>query len=488
MKQCFKVSLFVILILSIHTYLYAIETKKQTLKGNMTVVYSRMPSDADSLSDAFTNGIIYSRIRSNIFYYDWKLEDYMSGGKSKSHSAMGLGGSLIYKSAPLNGFSGTIGLYTSQNPWFFRKDKINVGYLKSGKDTLSRSKVNNGGRYDGSYGMTVLGQAYLRYDTSGIFLDIGRHMFESVFTASNDTKMVPNTFDGISAEIKPFSKTKIQFAYFAAQKLRDHTSSHDVIAFDSWNENDDSAVNKSLTKALVGTDNELLIATANIKEIKNFNATVSYLSVPHIISNTVLESHYKFSLGEWSVIPGMRLMLQRDHLDTTFPVANLKGKISGYHNPENLDGKLYAARLDIKKGPLSFRIGYSKVFDDADIIAPWRGFPTGGFTRAMAQYNWYANTESYLMRFDCDLDKARLISGFKMLARFVIQNFDDLKTGVQPDSNVIQLDIIKKLADNLEAKFRFGTADSDNNTYDINGSLKTDVSYSEYRLEFNYFF
>ena len=69
---------------------------------------------------------------------------------------MGVGGSLIFKSAPLSGVSGTLGLYTSQNPDFFREDNEDVGLVKAGKDTFSRNEVQNGGGYDGHYGIPHL--------------------------------------------------------------------------------------------------------------------------------------------------------------------------------------------------------------------------------------------------------------------------------------------------------------------------------------------
>jgi hypothetical protein len=467
--------------------IYALETEKLTLNNNMTIIYNKLPPEAETFPQVFSKGIFYARIRSNMFYYNFDLENYTLGGKNKNHKIMGIGGSLIYKTAPFEGFSTTLGIYTSQNPWFFREGKADAGFIKSGKDTFSRNKIKNGGSYDGSYGMTVLGQAYLQFDFAETSLFAGRQLFESVFTASNDTKMIPNTFDGISADIKAFPDSRIQLAYFTAQKLRDHTYSHDVIAFDSWNENDDGGVNRSLNKTLVGTNNRLFIISANTKKINNLDATVSYLLVPDIISNITLETHYKIPLGEWFVIPGMRFMLQRDHLNTNVPVANLIGLTNGYHDPDSLDGWLYAAKVDLKKGSSSFRLGYSKVSDDADIINPWRGFPTSGYTRAMSQYNWQANTECFLIRFDYDFGKAGLVPGLKMFARYVIQDFDDLKTGVQPDSNVFNMDIFKKLANNFEMKFRFGWVKGDKNIYTKNGTLKTDISYSEYRLEFNYF-
>ena len=480
-----KTSILVIMAFLLTSQVYAIETDKVKLNGNMTVDYLTLPPTADSFLEAFSKGMLYGRLRVNTFYYDW---DKGIDGKQMDNRAMGIGGSLIFKSAPFKGFSGTLGLYTTQNPEFFREDKEDVGLVKSGKDTFSRDEVKNGGGYDGHFGMTVLGQAYLQYDVSKTSFVAGRQLFESVFTKSNDTKMVPNAFDGITAEIKELPGTKIQLAYFTAQKLRDHIHSHDVIAFDSWNENDDSAVNKSLTTELIGTDNELIIGTINNKSLKNVNATASYLIVPDVVSDLALEAHYKIPVGRWSVIPGARFMVQMDELDADTAVANLKGKVDGYDDPNDLDGKLYAARIDVKNGPFGMRLGYSNVSDDADLITPWRGFPTAGFTRAMAQYNWYANTEAYMIRFDYNFDKAGLVPGFRVMGRYVIQDFDDKKPGVQADSNVIHVDMYKTLAQNLEMKFRLGFVDADSGTVDMNGAKKTDVSYNEYRLELNYFF
>ena len=76
-------------------------------------------------------------------------------------------------------------------------------------------------------------------------------------------------------------------------------------------------------------------------------------------------------------VPSDGSAVQMDELDAKTPVANLSAKASGYDDPNDLDGKLFAAKVDVKKGPFGMRLGYSKVSDNADIIAPWRGFPTG---------------------------------------------------------------------------------------------------------------
>jgi len=471
-----KLSLITIAILTlVPTVDATLTSDKVTLKGNMMLKYNKLPS---------SSGTFYGRLRTNSFYWDWDKE--MAG---KDNKATGIGASFIYKSASTHGFSLTTGLYTSQSPFFGRMDKEDVGYLKAGKDTLSRNKIKNDGTYDGSHGMIVFAQGYLQYDFSKTTLKIGRQLVENVFTKSNDTKMIPNSFDGITFTSNEFSKTTIELAYLAKQKLRDHTTSHDVLAFDSWSQNDDSAVNKNLTVDRIGKNNKLLIASITNKSIKNLKLNASYLSVPNVLNNLVLEAHYAIPVGGIKIIPGVRYMQQFDKLHaTTYDVANLKGNHKGYKDTKNLDTDLLALRVDFKTKAFLARIGYSKVADKADIVAPWRGFPTGGFTRAMGQYNWYANTKVYMFRAGYDFGKAKILNGFSIMARYAIQDFDDKKDGVQADSNIIHIDIRQNIGKNLEAKIRLGFVDADDSIRKSNGDFKTDVSYNEYRFELNYFF
>jgi hypothetical protein len=317
--------------------------------------------------------------------------------------------------------------------------------------------------------------------------------------------MIPNSFDGVTATIKDLEKTTVKLAYFNKQKLRDHTGSHDVIAFkatDKYSENDDASVNKNLTVDIIGDDNELIILSVTNKSIKNLKANISYATVPDVLSNLVLEAHYTIPLGQdWKLIPGFRYMEQFDNLSSsktdkaiaaTGGLANLKGNHNGYDDADSLDSNMIALRADLKSGPFMARLGYSKIADEADIVAPWRGFPTGGFTRAMAQYNWFANTKTYMAQVNYDFSKAKILDGFSVMARYAIQDFDDDKPGTFGDSNVLHIDLRQNIGKNLEAKFRFGYVDYDSNIsgHNDDGSsyTKTDLSYSEYRFELNYFF
>ncbi|MEO1954576.1 MAG: OprD family outer membrane porin [Campylobacterales bacterium] len=458
--------------------LYAsLKTDKLILKDNMQIKYIKVAKSVDRLSDIFENGMFYLRFRTNNFYWAWKNKE--------NNYASGIGGSLVYKTAPLNGISATVAGYTSQNPAWYRMDASDAGIVKAGKDTFSRYRLST----SGDYGISVLGQAYIQADIAKTTIKVGRFLHEGMFTKSNDTKMIPNTFDGVSVVSKDIDKTKLSLTYIAKQKLRDHTTSHDVIAYDGWTQNDDSAVNKNLTVARVGDNNRLIIASVTNTSVKNLKATTAFMSVPDIVSNLAVEVGYSIKINDsLKVIPAFRYMKQFDNLNADYGVANLKAKQDGYTNPNSLDAYLVATKVDIKSGAFMGRIGYSYIGDKADIISPWRSKPTGGFTRAMGQYNWYAKTTTYLFRAGYDFDRADILDGFSIMARYAIQDFDDKKAGVLSDNNILNIDMRQNIKDNLQLKIILGFNKADSNTKDINGDLKSDWSYNEYRVELNYFY
>jgi len=76
----------------------------------MTEVYNILPTDVDTVSEIFTKGEFYGRLRFNSFVFNWDEEIEKV---SKDHYTIGVGGSLIYKSAYFNGFGFTLGGYTT---------------------------------------------------------------------------------------------------------------------------------------------------------------------------------------------------------------------------------------------------------------------------------------------------------------------------------------------------------------------------------------
>ncbi len=476
---------------------------KRKLNGNMTLKYNVLPASVDNIHDLFSEGIFYGRLRANTFYWGWKNTPPFSNDADKN---MGIGGSLIYKSASLNNFSFTLGYYGSMNPAFWRPAAADADRSKAGKDTFSRYKVMTGG----GFGLYALGQGYLEYNNGTVDVKAGRQFFESVFTKSNDTKMIPNTFDGVSGAVKVAEKTKVRIAWFGAQKLRDHENSHDVITFKTaktgdplldkyrkFNNNDDAGKHKGLNydnfvAAGKDPDHTMYLADITTKYVKNLKLTGSFLQIPGVLQDFVIEAHYKIPLSDsgWAVRPGIREFIQND--DGGGAVAGdsnaLGAKLTGYDPSVNgsLDSSLFNARLDVlmpdKKG--FFRLGYSKVADKADIVAPWRGFPTGGFTRAMAQYNWFSNTETIMLR-----AVYKFNSTWKASIRYAIQDFDDNKP-VPSDSTVLNIDTWTNITQDLQMRLRYGHVSADATTPSVTkaGTFKPDWSYDEFRLEFNYLF
>ena len=469
------------------------DSQKHSLKCNMLHLYDDMPGEAEDITEMFSQGIFYGRIRFNSFGLRWKEEIENDEGVKlrENHTVAAIGGSMIYKSAMLNGFSVGAGVYMSQSIGSLEDDEA---YLyKAGKGVLSRYDLLT---EDTGY-ITSLTQAYVKYKYKETSVKFGRQLFESFLTKSNDTKMIPNAFEGLTLHSKDLPETSLKMAYLTRQKLRDHSDFHHLLAvgddpddpYAIFSENDDSAMHAGLKLSELearGIDDHLIIAEVKNESIENLTLTMNYTAVPDLVSSAMIQTDYRFYLGGLSIIPGLRYMKQFDDGAGEIGGANLKTETDGYSDPDSLDTSLLGARVDVVEDEFKLRFGYTKVADDGDIVAPWRGFPTAGFSRAMGQYNWYANTESYMVQLDYEFE---IIEEFKIISRFVVQDFDDEKIGVQADSNVFTIDLLKGLGESpLYVKTRYAHVDGDDDTIAANGILKKDPSYDELRIELNYLF
>ena len=458
----------------------------------MTTCYRALPGDTKNLTEIFTKAKIYGRIRINTFLYKPRGET----SKGKKNWAAAVGGSMIYKTARYGGFGMTVGLYTSQNPRHMPREEI--PFLKGGKDTLSR--------YDamtrGEFGMTVPAQAYLAYRISRTDFRIGRQIFESRTTASNDTKMIPNTFLGYSMKSEEFPKTTLKLGYFTRQKLRDHIRFHSVLSYGDdpadpysrWRQNDDSAMHRGLTESKLraaGIRPHLIVAEIKNSSLKNLHLLANYTVVPDLVGSFTAEACYRFPIEEGYILtPGIRYIRQFDKGAGRIGGANLHNDPVGYHDPDSVKGGLYALKLDLWHDDWKIRLGYSKTADKADLIFPWRAFPTAGFTRAMGQYNWYANTATKMLRFDYDLGASGLVPGTYLFIRYAMEDFDDSKPGTPTDCDVFECDLQKRFASlpNLYLKVRIAAVEGKSGIHAINGVPKSDPSHYDYRLELNYLF
>lgn len=470
--------------LSLLTPILMADTPKIAIKTNNQLVYEKQQS-VDKFSQMFSNGEFFGRLRSNTFSYTWEKES----ATHKDYLISGLGGSLIYKSARFNDVSFGTGLYYSHA--FFNDSKYPVTTLSKGKDLLSRFDFVNTGSKD----MAVLGQAYIDY--TGIKhtkITLGRQLVETFYTKSNDTKMIPNTFDGVVLQNASLPSTKIKLAYLTKQKLRDHTTAHSVLMYGDanstsslrpeWSENDDSAMHKGLTytalkAAGVSTDAPLITGDLHNTSVKNLKTDLSFYYVPELLSEIMGELNYKIVFKGFTLTPGLRYIKQIDDKAGEIGGAAYNASAAslvGYKNPNSLDSQMIAARLVFKMNNYKLNLAYSKVFDEADLITPWRGFPTAGYTRSMARYNWQANTKSYRIELVRNANKTGIYKNTFIQASILHTDADENKGYF--DENYYYIGFVQNPLQNLQWRLRLGYQDT----------KKVNSDGLDSRLELNYLF
>ena len=467
----------------------AVESEvKQSIKANGQIVYHSTQKKVDSFSDMFGEGEFYGRLRNNNFYYNY---DHTSDSKS-THFISGVGASMVYKSAVFNGFDFNVGLYGSQA--FFDESQIDdISHVKSGKDVISRFNYVN----TGSKSIVVIGQANLNYKISKTNFTLGRQFVETFYTKSNDTKMIPNTFDGLVLSTKDIADTNLKFAYLDKQKLRDHVDSHSVLMMGDanssssinakWNENDDSAMHKGLTYTALKaagkpTDAPLIVFDVKNRSVKNLKADFSSYYVPELLSQVMGELNYKIDFGGFSLSPGVRYLQQFDNGAGGVGGASIyETGLSGYKDANSLDAQMIAARLVAKIQTYKINLGYTNILDKADLVTPWRGFPTAGYTRSMGMYNWRANTKSYRI----ELVKGANSSGIykSPFIQTSILYIDGDKTKEETDSMYYYFGLIQNIPSVPELQYRLRLG-----YRDYTASFSNVSNYLDSRFEVNYLF
>jgi hypothetical protein len=479
------------------TSAHALKSEDRVVKGNYQVEYTKAPGAVNSFAEMFTEAEVYGRLRSNAFLWEWDNES----SAVKDNDMWGLGGSLVAKTGFYNGFGATVGFYGTTQ---LLDDNTIPGSItnfgKAGKDTYRT-------RADGTEAnIGVFAEAFLEYKAGKTDVKVGRQGIDSMMLATNDTKMVPNTFEAVVVENSDIANTKLRAGYIMSQKLRDHQTFHSIIAFEKYNENDDSGAHKGLTvnninKIGEDVNPEMVLVTAQNTSIPNLKLNAEYVGIDGFVNTAIAEANYKIKLSDaWTLTPGIRYLRQMDDGAGAIGGASLSGKAattanggslagrSAYTDPSSVDGSIIMARLVAANGPLTLQAGYSKVSDDADIIAPWRGFPTGGYTRSMAQVDWIANTKNWAVKAVYDFGKAGVVPGLKVAADYENMDFDDAKAAITTftDRDIFHVDAWQtfKAVPNTEFKFRFATIDADPAV----GATVDNNSYNEYRFEINYLF
>lgn len=461
---------------------------------------------AEGIEELFTKGKLDGRLRANYFKWDRKGDkaDYRSTDYKKfsldkttnsdliDPTGFAVGGSLLYTTGSVYGLSAKVGFYAADDLGVLDSNDARGG--KSGKDTFYNER-SSGSKTNNPEAMYVLAQAYLQYKYGQTHVRFGRQIVENPLMSANDTKMIPNTFEGLVVEDKTLPQTSIQLGYITKQKLRDHVKFHDLIlSGDSDALNDDSGVHKGLkedkARAQGATlDPKVVVVGLKNSSIPNLKLDLWDWYVADYFNTIMVEANYKITMGEMSLTPGLRYFNQMDKGAGKIGGSYLDGTDSTKADGD-ADSHLINARLVGKIGAHQLTLGYSKTSGNGDIIAPWRGFPTGGYTRTMTEVNWNTGTTAYALLYKANLEKMGLAKGLTLFLNYAkndraeptgtIENVNGVRVAKPTlDSDSYHTDIVWKVPSvkGLEAKFRY-----------LRHVGKAELDFSDTRFELNYFF
>jgi hypothetical protein len=463
-----KISLFAFLLLNINNISADMITYKSILKDNGTFKFKNTPLFSKTMNHWFLKGTYATKIKSNYFTYIKDGNDY---------NVYGVGSSIKYRTASFKDVYISAEADIVLHP-ISSAIPNNIGGFNKGIDLINKEQYMNGGR-DDWYSIPELNITYQpsRY----FYMRYGYQGYDNLLVAENDTKMVKNSFSGLSM-LYANDTFNYKGAVFNKQKLRNHTDYHDVIKYNGYSENDDSGAHRGLTTSNgLDFDTYLTLNELNLSFIPKTKISISNAYVNQLFSSTITDIKYFIPFRGYNVIFGGRYFLQQDLGAGKIGGASLSGKkdATGYKDINSVASSMYAGNMSIKTNDSVYMFGYSKVDDKADIITPWRNFATKGYTRSMGITNWYSNTESYMVQMKTKLDKY----GIAVLDYTYVDNDEtkiDTRGNFLQDFQVYHLDYtINNFSSirNLQLKTRYSYI-----TFE-DGHVEQDI-----RTEFNYLF
>lgn len=451
---------------------------------------------ASDVASAFKEGKLDGRIRAHYMAADY-YDNSSSGVDKMDSKGLAVGGSLIYKTASLYGFSAGVGAYTTQNPGGITENESTRANYVSNKDLFWDGPSNS--PYNYGKGFSVLAQAYIQYDIAKTTAKAGRMLLTNPFMNPNDTKMIPTAFEAYTIETKDISNTTITAVHATKYKERRR---------ENFSTMSDSADTPDAIKAYyhaegnTGTHNPAGVSILGVKNnsINGLELQAWYMQWPSIVTQGILEANYNVKLGGFGLTVGGRYFKQYDKGagDIIKPSTGATGSYKLKGDIDNkIDTHMYAIRTIASYGPAKFLLSYSHTDKGGDIIAPWRGFPTEGYTRSMTQTDWNANTNAYKAQLDYNFSS--IVKGASTVLAYSYYNRDESKVPYQSmthrgynNGDTIQwnFDVLYKpeFSKNTELKVR--TMDQRNDVAAKVGtnSANKDISNRELRIEANYFF
>ena len=441
---------------------------------------------ADDLASALAEGKWEKRIRMQYFLTDWDDNSIATGKGGKDATGFAVGGSILYKTAPLYGFSAALGAYTTLNPghWTDAKDGVTA---TTSLDLFKRAGSQK--FYGQGYG--VLAQSYLEYDIARIKIKGGRFLMKNPWIDPNDTKMIPIAVEGAQIVSNDIPNTTIQVDF--ADKFKERGE----IYFGNMADGLDvpNAIRlKYNTHYNLGDDSNgdapsVIIAGVKNNSINGLELKAWGMHWDDLVDQIMLEANYAIEAENVILGFGGRYIQQFDQGAGEL----IKPMTNNGDNDNSIDTSLWALRATVNYGAAKALVSISETSEDGDMLSPWRGFSTGEYTRSKTITDWNANTKSLKILGEYDFDE--LVPGLSAIISYSHYNRDPSKKPytsatnrgfANGDTDQWNLDIIQKLSGNfegIELKARF--MDQDNKP---TASYPKQTSNREMRLEANYRF
>ncbi len=298
-----------------------------------------MANAEDTLADALKNG--RTSVAFKAFYFDGDRDN------RTDRKAFAVGGILKSVSAPFYGFRAGIAFYTSHD---LLRDGMQTA--EKGVGTGKMVTKNVGGntemvKSDGS-SITVLGEAYIQYNTANTMIKIGRQRLNTPLANDYYNRFLPNSFEALLITNSDLQDTTLIGAYVNKWKYK---ASDRFIGM----------------TANLGLDKDVIMLAAINKSVPNTKLQAYLYIIPDVANAIYVQANnpklIEFEGGQ--VCGAVQYLSQKDVGDALIG---------------DLDTYLAGAKLGVKYNNVSFKVMYDQVGDDT-IIGSGTSYSTLGWSK-----------------------------------------------------------------------------------------------------------
>ncbi len=286
-----------------------------------------MLSAADTLADAFKNGKLQGELKAYYYDRDWSNGTTATGTAIKG-DIINLGVKLDYETAPFYNFRVGFGFQSSNAPWVDDDGKIAYG------------TTPGPGAMDMWGSGAVLSQAYLAYDfTKLTSIKVGRQYIDMPLIGSAPSRLIVESFQGVSLVSKEFANTTIMAAY--------------VDKFQGWTDGTGDIADFGSSMNGSKFDYAYAIAIIN-KSLTNTTLTAAYGAVDSTDMSGINDTSYKMIYVD--------ALYQGKTSSLTYELAAQYGNVN-YDSGLISDANFYGIKAGIGFSGLNLYAAYDKIAD-----------------------------------------------------------------------------------------------------------------------------